>query len=145
MTNLCLLIGELRLLIFKVITGRYVLIAFNLFGVFVVICVLSPVLCFSSHYSFICFLSVASWICLLPSKLHNFSSAIFDKAGLVDSNSYSLPRSLELEVHCSMLFLLWKFPLRNQLLLWWIFLYMWLMPFLLQLSLSSLCIIYLAV
>lgn len=43
----------------------------------------------------------------------------------------------ELAVQCSGLFRLLKFPLRSQLLFWWVFLYMWLIVFPLQLSAPS--------
>lgn len=110
---------------------------------YVAVCVSLYTLCFT-NYSCIYFLSTVPWLCLFLSSVLNTATCILFWTGLIVMNSFMLfiswnvffllqlkqiallracwvPLSLGVGVHSSILFLLSKFLLWNQLFLWWAF------------------------
>lgn len=90
-TNLCLLIGKLRPLVCKVTVERCMFVVFTLLFLIFSVCVLSPVL-YLRNFSFICFLSLVSWLLFFFSSIQDVASHfyILCRNGLVNINSFSL-------------------------------------------------------
>lgn len=90
-TNLCLLIGKLRPLVCKVTVESCVFVALMLLFLIFPVCVLSPVL-YLRNFSFICFLSLVSWLYLFLSSVQDIASRFYILcwADLVDINSFGL-------------------------------------------------------
>lgn len=154
---------ELRSLIFKVITEICVLIVVIVLLIFGFVCILSGPL-FFNNYGFIC-LFIVTLPCSFFSSAQNITSYVFLGFGLLDIILFRMlmllivffPSNMALQhilfyidchslsglgIPCSVLFWLSKFPLRNQLLFWLVFLYMWLGYFSLATFISFLCYIY---
>lgn len=90
-TNLCLLIGKLRPLVCKVTVERCVFVALMVLFLIFPVCVLSPVL-YLRNFSFICFLSLVSWLYLFLSSTQDIASHFYILcwADLVDISSFGL-------------------------------------------------------